>query len=360
MHQHWHTSKRAALWEVPISTAGMFGVRVAISGGNYIRQLPHWAAFARGRSTRSRRDRIRWCSTSCPGSSTSGSRTSRDSRCSIVFATTAISSKTQAVLEEYLAKYRFDGIADYFGLAHEPLAARRSALAASRDGRSTPRSHGGGRRADLAGGPHVQRAAEHLVPAPHACSRFARGSASRYKIHFVLVDDAAPTTPGIWLPSNFARVPDCSMVRHPRKSAAWPRRLMTGIRSAPTEIVCSIDCDCSYDPSTLARMIPLIENADMVTASPYHPQGSVRNVPGWRLVLSKTLSRMYSGVLSERIHTFTSCCRVYRKSAVARPRAVHTAAFSASPRCSSRSTGGEDESWNFLRRSSRGFSANRR
>jgi dolichol-phosphate mannosyltransferase len=35
------------------------------------------------------------------------------------------------------------------------------------------------------------------------------------------------------------------------------------------------------------------------------------------LVLSKTLSRMYSGVLSERIHTFTSCCRVYRKSAVA-------------------------------------------
>ena len=64
-------------------------------------------------------------------------------------------------------------------------------------------------------------------------------------------------------------------------------------------------------------MIPLIENADLVTASPYHPQGSVRNVPGWRLVLSKTLSRMYSGVLSERIHTFTSCCRVYRKSAVA-------------------------------------------
>ena len=42
VHQHWHTSKRAALWEVPISTAGLLGLRVAISGGNYIRQLPHW------------------------------------------------------------------------------------------------------------------------------------------------------------------------------------------------------------------------------------------------------------------------------------------------------------------------------
>ena len=79
VHQHWHTSKSAALWEVPISTASMFGLRVAISGGNYIRQLPH--GFFRARcSTRSKRDRTPWSSTSCPGSSMSGSRTSKDSR----------------------------------------------------------------------------------------------------------------------------------------------------------------------------------------------------------------------------------------------------------------------------------------
>jgi len=55
----------------------------------------------------------------------------------------------------------------------------------------------------------------------------------------------------------------------------------------------------------------------MVTASPYHPDGQVLNVPEWRLFLSKSLSRMYSAVLRERFHTYTSCCRVVRKSAVA-------------------------------------------
>ena len=52
----------------------------------------------------------------------------------------------------------------------------------------------------------------------------------------------------------------------------------------------------------------------MVTASPYHPLGIVRNVPEWRLFLSKSLSRLYSAVLRERIFTYTSCCRVYRRS----------------------------------------------
>ena len=61
-------------------------------------------------------------------------------------------------------------------------------------------------------------------------------------------------------------------------------------------------------------MLPLAGDADMVTASPYHPQGRVRNVPEWRLFLSKSLSRLYSTVLRERIHTYTSCCRVYRRS----------------------------------------------
>jgi dolichol-phosphate mannosyltransferase len=63
-------------------------------------------------------------------------------------------------------------------------------------------------------------------------------------------------------------------------------------------------------------MIPMISTSDMVTASPYHPDGTVFNVPSWRLFLSRTLSRMYSAVLKSTIHTYTSCFRVYRKRAV--------------------------------------------
>ena len=40
------------------------------------------------------------------------------------------------------------------------------------------------------------------------------------------------------------------------------------------------------------------------------------NVPAWRLFLSRGLSRLYGLVLRKRIHTFTSCFRVYRRSAI--------------------------------------------
>jgi dolichol-phosphate mannosyltransferase len=77
-----------------------------------------------------------------------------------------------------------------------------------------------------------------------------------------------------------------------------------------------MDCDCTYDPHELGRMIPLLtDDVDVVTASPYHPAGKVKNVPQWRLFLSKGLSRLYRLVLRQRLHTYTSCFRVYRRRA---------------------------------------------
>jgi dolichol-phosphate mannosyltransferase len=58
------------------------------------------------------------------------------------------------------------------------------------------------------------------------------------------------------------------------------------------------------------------DDVDLVTASPYHPQGSVRNVSGWRLVLSRAASRLYGLVLRQKLATYTSCFRLYRRSSV--------------------------------------------
>ena len=64
-------------------------------------------------------------------------------------------------------------------------------------------------------------------------------------------------------------------------------------------------------------MIPLLTTGvDMVTASHYHPEGSVHNVPAWRLALSKTSSFLYRQVLRQKLFTYTSCFRVYRRSEV--------------------------------------------
>jgi glycosyltransferase involved in cell wall biosynthesis len=137
----------------------------------------------------------------------------------------------------------------------------------------------------------------------------------RYRVHFILVDDASTDSTPQQLKSLFGTFSDCQLLRH-EQNTGGAGAIMTGIRAAGTEIVASIDCDCSYDPNDLELMIPMIESADLVTASPYHPQGHVFNVPPWRLFLSRRLSRMYSSLLGNATYTYTSCFRVYRKSAV--------------------------------------------
>ena len=72
----------------------------------------------------------------------------------------------------------------------------------------------------------------------------------------------------------------------------------------------------SYDPMELRKMLQHMPDADVVTASPYHKDGGVRNVPGWRLFLSRTLSLAYRILLRSRISTWTSCFRIYRREFV--------------------------------------------
>src|SRR5512143_2508186 len=90
---------------------------------------------------------------------------------------------------------------------------------------------------------------------------------------------------------------DCLTIRH-TENRGVADAILTGLVAAPTELVCSIDADCTYDPQQLESILPpLVDGAALVTASPYHPEGRVRNVPEWRLVLSRTLSHIYRRVL---------------------------------------------------------------
>ena len=139
---------------------------------------------------------------------------------------------------------------------------------------------------------------------------------SDYSITFALVDDGSKDNTWAGLQKTFGGKAGFELFRHEHNRGV-AAAIMTGIQRARTEIVCSIDCDCTYDPHELANMIPLLEpGVDLVTASPYHPEGGVRNVPGWRLRLSKTASWLYRRVLHHKLHTYTSCFRVYRRSAV--------------------------------------------
>lgn len=137
-----------------------------------------------------------------------------------------------------------------------------------------------------------------------------------YQPNLVFVDDKSTDGTLDLLNEIFGHKKNVEILKH-KTNRGVAAGIMTGIRAAKTEIVCSMDCDCTYDPHELLNMLPLLsENVDMVTASPYHKDGGVRNVPGWRLFLSRGASFLYRRVLRSKLDTYTSCFRVYRRSSI--------------------------------------------
>jgi dolichol-phosphate mannosyltransferase len=57
----------------------------------------------------------------------------------------------------------------------------------------------------------------------------------------------------------------------------------------------------------------LRSNADIVTASPYHPLAGPLEVPRWRLLLSKGASALYAAISPVKLYCYTSLFRAYRR-----------------------------------------------
>jgi dolichol-phosphate mannosyltransferase len=139
----------------------------------------------------------------------------------------------------------------------------------------------------------------------------------RYAIEFILVDDGSSDETVALLQVAIAHRHGYRLIEH-EANRGIAAAIQTGIRAASHEIVVSMDCDGSYDPLLIAELIPkLTPGVDLVTASPYHVDGRVENVPLWRLRLSRLASQLYGLACRHKLSCYTSCFRVYRRSAVA-------------------------------------------
>ena len=110
---------------------------------------------------------------------------------------------------------------------------------------------------------------------------------------------------------------DVKIIRHSCNKSVGAA-LRTGISNSNGKYIAVIDSDCTYEPPYLVDMLRIMkkENADIITASPYHPKGATRGVPRWRLFLSRNLSRLYNIVSKSRFYTYTSMFRIYRADAI--------------------------------------------
>jgi dolichol-phosphate mannosyltransferase len=93
--------------------------------------------------------------------------------------------------------------------------------------------------------------------------------------------------------------------------------LRTGFQATGGHIIVTTDSDGTYHFSTIPAMLGrLTKDVAIVTASPYHPQGEVVGVPGYRIFLSRGSSLLYRLLLNWRIHTYTALFRAYRREVV--------------------------------------------
>ncbi|MFN7922565.1 MAG: glycosyltransferase family 2 protein [Bryobacteraceae bacterium] len=94
--------------------------------------------------------------------------------------------------------------------------------------------------------------------------------------------------------------------------------IRTGFEYVSAPVMCTIDCDCTYPPERIPDLIDgLLRGAHIVTASPWHPKAENGDVTPLRKALSQATSRVYGVLLGQRIHTFTSMFRAYRRQSLA-------------------------------------------
>lgn len=314
------------IWEFPVSTWKAPGLLIPMAGGNYIRQIPH---------TLIKRAVAKWDDEYTSPFIMYFHVWELDPRQPRISSASAVAKirhyrnldKMHWVINDYLSRYEFSGFSKYLGLDLEQHSDRTETIKQTplRSLETISIETKLGHKASIASHKNNPRIPvsiivpcfneEQALPYLKNTLKSVRHKlGDEYDLRFVFVDDCSTDETWTLLNNIYGNEMNCDLVKHDvNKGVA--AAIMTGIEKAKTEIVCSIDCDCTYDPHDLRHMIPLLqEDISMVTASPYHPDGKVLNVPEWRLLLSKTCSALYRLVLRQKLSTYTSCFRVYRKS----------------------------------------------
>jgi dolichol-phosphate mannosyltransferase len=136
----------------------------------------------------------------------------------------------------------------------------------------------------------------------------------RWEVLFV--NDGSTDRTGSLLDAAAARYPWARVCHHPQNMGLGAG-IRTGFQNTTSPIVCTIDSDASYPPESLPKFVELIEQgADIVTASPWHPDNETAE-GGWhRLILSRGVSWCYRCVTGAQLYTFTAMFRAYTREVV--------------------------------------------
>ncbi len=303
-----------AIWEFPYSTRDLGLGLLPISGGNYFRQIPYTLMRHAVRDWHERADEPFIFYFHVWELDPEQPRISAASKYNRIRHYRKL-DKMEWILRENLELYQCIGVAEHLGLSEEicttpaALAVQSQPLAVQ-----SPTSRTQTPVSVVIPCYNEQEALPYLANTLRAVS--TNLAENGYEPRFIFVDDRSKDDTYATLTDLFGKNENITILQH-KTNLGVAAGIMTGINAATTDIVCSMDCDCTYDPHELLNMLPLMtKGVDLVTASPYHKDGGVRNVPGWRLFLSRGASFLYRRVLRSKLDTYTSCFRVYRRSSM--------------------------------------------
>lgn len=92
--------------------------------------------------------------------------------------------------------------------------------------------------------------------------------------------------------------------------------LRAGFQKSEGDIIITIDADLSYSPSYINKLTSELlndETVDIIVGSPYMEGGDVKNVPFFRLFISKIANKFVGFSMPQNLSTVTSVMRAYRR-----------------------------------------------
>ena len=302
------------LTEVPASSTRLLGYALPFAGGNYLRQLPE---FFTHKAARDWIDRARaplvmyfhiWELDRNQPDITAAGWLQRIRHYRNL-------GTMQDRIRYFLDRYDFTSVQDYLELSPAILAPAPLVPISGSD-----RSPTGVAESNL--GTYVSI----VVPCfneeasvaylERTLSEFSETTMGNLRLEFVFVDDGSTDATWTSLNDAFAKRDNCKLVRHGH-NLGIASAILTGARHCNADLVAVIDADCTFSPFQIEEMLSLMtDDVTVVVASPFHRKGAVRNVPGWRLIISKTASFMYRQIMRNKLSSYTSCFRIYRRPAI--------------------------------------------
>ncbi|HLD88584.1 MAG TPA: glycosyltransferase [Candidatus Nanoarchaeia archaeon] len=105
--------------------------------------------------------------------------------------------------------------------------------------------------------------------------------------------------------------PNLRLVNHPRNKGLGAA-LRTGFKNSRGRIIITMDSDLTHPPKLVRKLVEGTKSADVCIASRYVKSGGMKNVPGWRVLVSIVANRIFAFAFGSNVRDITAGFKAYR------------------------------------------------